>query len=116
MSFDLAFWHETQPSDAERAYEIYDRLTDGETGVAESHPAVDEFYREVLSVYADITEENAEESPWASSPYRNDECVVAAIAWSRHEEVGAALIELADKHGLTAYDPQDRVVHHPTGR
>jgi hypothetical protein len=115
MSFDLTFWYESEPSSPERAAQIYDQLADEELGIVERNHALDEFYQEVISVYEDITEENAEESPWTSPVYHNDECVIANIAWSRHKEVGPALIAMAARHGLTSYDPQDRVVHYPSG-
>jgi hypothetical protein len=115
MSFDLAFWYEKAPSDAERAFQIYDRLTDGESDVVQSSPAIDEFHAEVVSIHQDLTEENMEASPWTSRLYRTSECVIATIAWSRHQEIAAALLELANKHGLTTYDPQNRNVHHPDG-
>ncbi|MGN9908878.1 hypothetical protein ACTMTJ_15150 [Phytohabitans sp. LJ34] len=72
-----------------------------------------EFYDEVVGIFGDLTEENAEESPWTSPLYRNEECVIANIAWSRHREVAPMLVELAAKYGLTSYDPQDRIVRHP---
>lgn len=113
MSFDLAFWHESKPTTAEEAARIYDKLTDGEIGIADRHPAVGAFYDDVIAAFGDLTEENAEESPWMSPLYRNEECVIANIAWSRHREVGPVLVDLASNHGLTTYDPQDKFVHHP---
>jgi predicted nucleic acid-binding protein len=115
MSFDLAFWYEKEPSDGDRAFQIYDQLTDGESDVVESSRAVDEFYAEVVSVYRDLTEENMEVSPWTSRLYHTPECVIATISWSRHKEVAFELLDLATKHGLTTYDPQNRRVHHPGG-
>jgi hypothetical protein len=115
MSFDLAFWYESEPSSPERAAQIYDQLTE-ELGVVERNPALGDFHREVISTYEDLTEENADESPWTASVYCDEECVIANIAWSRHQEIGPALIVLAARHGLTSYDPQDRIIHYPSGR
>jgi hypothetical protein len=116
MSFDLTFWYEKDPSTPEEAFQIYDQLTDGETGVVESSTAIDEFFSEVVSLYQDLTEENMEESPWTAPLYRTSECVIANITWSRHKELKDVLLDLANKRGLTAYDPQDRLVHHPVRR
>jgi hypothetical protein len=115
MSFDLTFWYEDDRSTPEEAFRIYDQLTDGETGVVAASAAIDEFLADVVSVYQDLTEENMEESPWAAPLYRTPECVIANIAWSRHKEVNDVLIDLANKHGLTTYNPQDRLVVHPIG-
>jgi hypothetical protein len=87
VSFDLIFWYEDGRSTPEEAFEIYDKLTDGETGIVEVSPAIDDFFADVLSVYPNLTEENMEESPWTSPVYRTPECVIATIAWSQHQEV-----------------------------
>jgi hypothetical protein len=114
MSFDLAFWYESSQSTSDAAAQIYDRLTDGETGVVQADPRVDAFYKDLISIYEDLTVENAETSPWMASPYRNSECVIVAISWSRYKNVAPVLLDVANRHGMTAYDPQDRIVYHPT--
>ena len=111
MSFDLCFWWEKASSTPERAAEIYDQLTDGDTGVVESATAVDDFFVEIVELFGDLTEENIKDSPWMSPVYRTPECVIVAIAWSRREDVGNALFGIANKHGLTVYDPQEQKVH-----
>ena len=67
-------------------------------------------------MFGDLTEENMEDSPWASPLYQTPEGVIVDIAYSRSEEVAPTLRQLASKHGLTVYDPQNREVHHPVGR
>src|SRR5689334_15950385 len=75
MSFDMTFWYASEPPSDQIAADVYDQLTDGDLNVVERSPALQEFLEEVLAVYPDLTEENAEESPWASSVYSNEECV-----------------------------------------
>ena len=113
MSFDLGFWYEDVPSAPERAAAIYERLTDGEEGVVPSASAVNDFFVEVIATFEDMTEENMEESPWTSPLYQTPECVVASLAYSTSGDVAPVLLELASKHGLTAYDPQNREVLSP---
>lgn len=113
MSFDLAFWYESSQSTPDVAAQVYERLTDGQTGVVQSDPRVNAFYDDLISTYEDLTMENAETSPWMSSPYRNAECVIVAISWSRYKDVAPVLLGIANRHGMTAYDPQDRIVYHP---
>ena len=116
MSFDLIFWYECEPSTLEQATQIYDQLTEEDIGIVERNPVLGDFYQEVLSRYEDLTEENADGSPWTSPVYSNEECVITNIVWSRHKEVGPALIAIAARHGLTSYDPQDRIIYYPSGR
>ena len=116
MSFDLIFWYECEPSTLEQATQIYDQLTEEDIGIVERNPVLGDFYQEVLSRYEDLTEENADGSPWTSPVYSNEECVFTNIVWSRHKEVGPALIAIAARHGLTSYDPQDRIIYYPSGR
>lgn len=113
MSFDLAFWYEKERSTPEKADHIYDRLTDGEIGVIEESTEIERFYLDIVSSYPNMTENNMHVSPWAAPLYRTSECVIANISWSRRDELAPTLLELAARHGLTAYDPQDQAVHHP---
>jgi hypothetical protein len=63
MSFDLAFWRRGD-ADGDAA-DIYDRLTDGLSGVvAEALLEINAFLADIVRVYPDITEENMHESPW----------------------------------------------------
>jgi hypothetical protein len=115
MSFDLAFWYEREPSSPEQAAKIYDQLTDEEHGVVEQNPALGEFYQEVIATYGDLTEGGTEDTPWTSGVYRNEECVLTPIAWSRCKEVAPVLAAMATRHGLTTYDPQKCTVYYPSG-
>ncbi|CAL9490920.1 hypothetical protein SUDANB108_03248 [Streptomyces sp. enrichment culture] len=114
MSYDLAFWYESRSLDAAAAYQKYDAMTDGESGVTAESPRVAEFYRDILRTYQDLTEDTTEEeahqSPWTSSVYFNGECVLVNIAWSRKSEVSNTLIDMAKSRGLVTYDPQRDLV------
>lgn len=115
MSFDLLFWYqEVVPSSGEAA-QIYDQFTDGVTGIVEESSAVGDFYQAVISEFPDLSDESMEESPWASPLYVTGECVIAAISWSRSNEVSSVLLDLASTHGLTVYDPQGQVIYGNSG-
>ncbi|MCA2224417.1 hypothetical protein [Nonomuraea aurantiaca] len=111
MSFDLAFWRQKPVPTVEEAAQIYDQLADGLSGAVEVSSAVEDFHKAVISVFPDLAEENMDESPWTSPLYVTSECVIAAISWSRSGEVSSVLLDLASRHGLIAYDPQEQVVY-----
>ncbi|MDX3747109.1 hypothetical protein [Streptomyces sp. AK08-02] len=110
MSYDLAFWYEEKAINAEVAYQKYAAMADGESGIVTEHPGVAEFYLDTLQDYPDLSEENAEESPWSSPVYCTGECVLVAISWSRKDEVSTLLIAMAQNKGLLTYDPQKEEV------
>jgi hypothetical protein len=120
MSFDLIFWYEREPSTPEQAAQIYDKLTDEEVGIVERNPVLSDFYHEVIATYQDMyenmTEEDAKVVPWTAEVYHNAECVITPISWWRCKEVGPALIALAARHGVTTYNPQDRIIYYPSGQ
>ena len=115
MSFDLAFWHQKSVPTVEEAAQIYDQLVDGLSGVVEANSAVEDFHKAMISVFPDLAEENMDESPWTSPLYVTSECVIATISWSRSGEVPSVLLDLASRHGLTTYDPQEQAVYGITG-
>jgi hypothetical protein len=113
MSFDLLFWRDSEPSTLERVAEIYDKVTDGEVGVVDEGSTIEAFYNDVVEAFPDLAEENMETSPWSSPIYLTSETMIAAMGWSRYKEVSEVLLTLSAKHGLTAFDPQNRVIHRP---
>ena len=120
MSFDLIFWYEREPSTPEQAAQIYDKLTDEEVGIVERSSVLDEFYHEVMATYGDMsenmTEEDAKVTPWTAGVDHTEEYVYTPISWWRCQEVGPALIAMAARHGVTTYNPQDRIIYYPSGQ
>jgi hypothetical protein len=117
MSFDLAFWYVPDEIDASRAAEIYEGIMEEAEGIVPDSPAVDRFREDVVAVFPNLTYEDSEEeisaSPWASELYYGPGFLVATISWSRHGEVSEILNGLANRHGLTCYDPQVGIVVSP---
>ncbi|WP_309134107.1 hypothetical protein [Cellulomonas sp.] len=110
MSFDLAFWRQDPPPSPDAAFHIYDRLTEGETGVVGADLAVERFRAAVLESFGDLDDETADSSPWASPVYATDECVILTISGSRSAELAPRLTRMASEHGLVVYDPQNDTV------
>ncbi|WP_282204001.1 hypothetical protein [Kitasatospora fiedleri] len=115
MSFDLGFWWEAQPVSSAEAGQKYLAMVEGGTGIVHERSALATFYNELTSQFPDLSEENMDTSPWASSLYRTDECVIVSISYPRKLEMSSFLFGLASRCGITCYDPQESRVHFPEG-
>lgn len=116
MSFDLYVWREAQPITAEQADRICHHLAEGQAGVVEPDDGVRAFHEELTARFPDLeslTDEEMETSPWSMSPEGMPTCVITTIRWPRAQELAAFVIDLAERHGLVCYNPQDRTVHNP---
>ncbi|MET4648273.1 hypothetical protein ABID95_008045 [Streptomyces atratus] len=51
---------------------------------------------------------------WSVSPDANEHRLILAVGWSRAENFSRAVFALAQKHGLTCFDPQRNEVHNPS--
>ncbi len=113
MSYDLAFWFEEARPTLEHAADVYDRITDGETGVVQPAAQLDAFYEAVITTFGDLTTlEDADSVPWSDPVERTPESVITTISFARWKAVVPDLLALAEKHGVIAFDPQRESVHH----
>jgi hypothetical protein len=116
MSFDLAVMHVEEPINEERAVKIYHALCEGDYEVLPPGENVERFYQELTAQYPDLdqlSDDEAEDSPWSDSLDVSDGAVVMCIRWSRADDMAAFVKGLAAKHGLACYDPQEDVMHLP---
>lgn len=104
VSYDLGFWWEPDLISSEEAARKYVHLE--RAGVVSEHPSVRAFYDAVLKEFGDLTEETMETSPWSAPIYGSDQCVIVTASWSRAADVGPRLVDLARRHGLTAFNAQ----------
>ncbi|MBO3743112.1 hypothetical protein [Actinoplanes flavus] len=109
MSFDLYVWHEPKPITPAVADAKLERWADDEPGVFTAHPAVLRFYDELLDRFPAL--ESDEDGVWSATPDRDDMIVAASCVWSRADEVGTAILELAARHGLVCYEPGYAIVN-----
>ncbi|WP_136518139.1 hypothetical protein [Cellulomonas telluris] len=121
MSFELAFWHERPTPSDDAALATYYRLTEEDGDAVRPHVAVSRFLTDLLTAFEDLTEENADSSPWAGPVCATDGCVMVSISGSRSVEVMPRLQQMASRHGLVTFDPQNsrvvsqlRTAHTPT--
>ncbi|MFF5099066.1 MULTISPECIES: hypothetical protein [Actinosynnema] len=106
MGFDLAAWRESAPITAEAALERYrDLAARSLAGAVE--PELKGFLEELGTAFA------AGVTPWAQEPSARGGVVVMSVRWSQSARVHAVVRELARRHGLVCFDPQERQVLHP---
>jgi len=116
MSMDLAVWYSTRPLDKKQALAIYQGLCNGELAVLEGSERIDAFLSDLHGVYAaldDLSEEEAEKSPWAGDFDRSDGHVIMSITWSGPDDAPELVVKLAAEHGLICFDPQSCDVYLP---
>jgi hypothetical protein len=120
MSCDFGVWYpDRRLTDAE-AGERYVRLCESQVeGEVVEHPSVQAFYAELTSLHPeidDIPEDRVDDTdycPWSIAMDRSDGHLIMACVWSRADYVGGLLRDLARKHGLALYDPQQGRIFYP---
>ncbi len=116
MSFDLAVWH--QPTAAEEAARKYAALTSPEPMVIPLHPRAVAYHRELTARYPELTDVPVEDlgsCPWSCALTVAGDGVVMSVSWSAPDAVVSYVRELAGRHGMVLYDPQDATVYPPSG-
>lgn len=120
MSFDLAVFSCRPELDSEAASELYGALCEGADPEARTElvpsPRVAAFMAELSARYPDLDtlpESELDDSPWSSGFDKSEYHAIFNIRWSAAEATSALLIELAHRHGLAVFDPQDEAIHHP---
>jgi hypothetical protein len=119
MSFDLGIWYPDKRLSVAEAGERYGRLCEGDTDGLVEHPAVQAFYEELIAKHPeidDIPEERIDDHeycPWSIAMDRSAGHVIMCCVWSRAEYVREHVGNLAAKHGLVLYDPQQDAVIFP---
>jgi hypothetical protein len=116
MSFDLGVWREDGPVTAESAGDKYEQFAEQEPPDGEPDPQVAAFYQEITGRFPelhDLADEDVDSSPWMDDLDLSPDGLFMRIAFSRTEEMAPYVIELAAKHGLVCYDPQEEAVHNP---
>jgi hypothetical protein len=115
VSYDLAVWEGDQPRTAAEAFTRYDELYDryiereGETPT----PAITDFLSALLARWPDITEPDAENSPWSDGPLEinaSGPFVYIGLVFSMAEEAVAFAAQQARDRGLVCYDPQQQAL------
>jgi hypothetical protein len=62
---------------------------------------------------SDLSDEEFDTGPWSCDHDLSEGHIIMAIRWSRADEIGPIVHELACKHGLILFDPQTNRVYRP---
>jgi hypothetical protein len=112
MSFDLGVWHTPKRLTDEEAGLLYVALCELDNQGLPPHPAVDAFYAELTARYPEIDTvaddriDDHDYCPWSCALDRSPGHVIMPCVWSQAENVERFVHQLARKHGLAVYDPQ----------
>jgi hypothetical protein len=112
VSFDLGAWRTKRRLTDEEAGALYVALCESRIEGVVPDPAVDAFYAELTTRYPEIDiipDERIDDHdycPWSCALDRSPGHVIMACVWSQAENVQRVVHELAAKHGLAVYDPQ----------
>ena len=121
MSFSLAFWVGPKPVDDQVAAVTFEQLHARyvEGGEAPAAPELLAFLDEITKRYPDLMDlddDHVDDGVWSDGPLTNNATgtlLYLGIVSNRAEEVTSYLVEVAARHGLTAFDPQAQRLLHP---
>ena len=122
MSYDLGIFYSAHTMTAEKAAQRYAALcerslnTPGSLeGLIEPNYRVAVFAAEVTALYPPLSllsDDVVDLSPWSCDPDVSEGHVIVSICWSRYHQVAQIVTEMASRHGLAVYSPQDDKVYY----
>ena len=116
MSFDLAVMNVPKSITSAEASVLYAELCEGNVDVLSPSADIDSFYQELISTYPDIdsySDDDVDDCPWSVELDVSDGAVLMCMVWSRVEEVAPFVMNLAAKHHLACFDPQEDKISLP---
>ncbi len=122
MSFDLAVLSGQKrliPADAGQIYVQLCEEPDTWSDLLEADDRVAAFVDEITARWPqidDVPEDEVDDCPWNIEFDQSPAHAISCIAWSRAEEVAPVYLEIALRHGLYVYNPQEDKLFAPTRR
>ena len=113
--FYLGVWNCLTPISSEEAAHQY-RLLKDLGSERRFNDQVYAFYSRLISLYPEVetlSEEELDNSPWASSMEASGSHVIMAIVPEQSEKVVPQVLALAEENGLVCFDPQAGKVYLP---
>ena len=117
MTFDLGAMDFDHPPTAKDVESRYSLLCEGADDGQATSERVDAMLAECLERWPGETDEEFEASPWSSWPLQNQRTaagLVVNIRWDASEAMRSAWEEMAERHGLVLFDPQESDVVLPS--
>ncbi|MFN3168779.1 MAG: hypothetical protein ACE37H_17120 [Phycisphaeraceae bacterium] len=118
MSYDLAVWRSEIPYTDQEAGETYVALCEDNDSAFERCRAIQLFYEELTLIYPEIdslSDEDTDDTdlcPWSNEIDRYAGALILCCVYSKSETVHQKVLELAEKHQLSVFDPQIGKVTH----
>lgn len=119
MSYDLGVWYPHERLSDGEAGRLYVGLCEGKVQNPKPHPAVDASYQELTAKHPEMDTvpddkvDDVDYCPWSSALDRSPGHVIMGCVWARAEYVDRFVRELARKHGLAVFDPQQGTISYP---
>ncbi len=119
MSFDLGIWYSERALTDKEAADTYVRLCQEWPYLQGENPSVAAFYDELTKRWPEIDtvpDERIDDNdfcPWSCALNHSGVAVVMACVWSMADEVSEFVGNLAKKHRLVLFDPQEDKVYLP---
>jgi hypothetical protein len=113
MSWECAVWHCNNVKNKEDAEKLYNRLCKGDTSLIGPTQRIQDFYEELTAKHPEIDDISEDEisdldlCPWSSTFDKSEGHIIMSCVISKSEYVSDLIQQLARKHELSFYEPQN---------
>lgn len=121
MSFDIAVLSlEKKVTNAE-ATDIYAELNEGNYSRIAPNDAINRIYHEVTAKHPEIDDvpddkiDDLDFCPWSCDIDKSDGHLIISTVWPKSDYAHKLVQEIATKHQLPTFDPQNGVITYPDG-
>lgn len=119
MSFDLGIWYSQEALTPKQAGEVYVKLCEGTVALEGQNSQIAAFYNELTEKWPEIDTvpdekiDDHDYCPWSCAIDRSGMHVLLSCVWSKAQDVAVFVEELAARHELLLYNPQQNTVKLP---
>ena len=119
MSFDLGVWYSEKAVTPKQAGELYVSLCEGTIALEGQNQQICAFYDELTGKWPEIDKvpdekiDDHDYCPRSCAIDRSGMHILLSCVWSKAQDVAAFVEELALKHELLLYNPQQNTVTLP---
>ena len=115
MSWDCAVWHSNSVKNKEGADILYRKLCEGDTSLLGPTQRTQDFYEELTAKHPEIDDisedeiDNLDLCPWSVTFDKSEGHIIMSCISSKAEYINTLVQELAEKYGLSFYEPQKMI-------